>query len=135
MKEVIEIPVLSDVIRKIGVPLSLVTRANGFVFVSGTPPFDVRTGQLVRGDIEAQTEASLKAVKHCLEFAGFSLDKVVMCRAYLRGRRILAYGVRHRDRVVCSACVRRTPWLMWPALEPRRSRGRGFTHPDPRACP
>jgi len=37
MKEVIEIPVLSDVIRKIGVPLSLVTRANGFVFVSGTP--------------------------------------------------------------------------------------------------
>jgi 2-iminobutanoate/2-iminopropanoate deaminase len=82
MKEVIEIPVLSDVIRKIGVPLSLVTRANGFVFVSGTPPFDVRTGQLVRGDIEAQTEASLKAVKHCLEFAGFSLDKVVMCRVY-----------------------------------------------------
>ena len=62
-KEIIEVPVLSDVIRKIGVPLSLVTRANGFVFVSGTPPFDVRTGQLVRGDIEAQTEASLRAVK------------------------------------------------------------------------
>ena len=81
-KEIIEVPVLSDVIRKIGVPLSLVTRANGFVFVSGTPPFDVRTGQLVRGDIEAQTEASLRAVKHCLEFAGSSLEKVVMCRVY-----------------------------------------------------
>ena len=56
-KEVVEVPILSDVIRKIGVPLSLVTRANGFVFVSGTPPFDTKTGQLVRGDIEAQTES------------------------------------------------------------------------------
>ena len=81
-KEVIEVPVLSEVIRKIGVPLSLVTRANGFVFVSGTPPFDTETGQLVRGDIEAQTEASLRAVKHCLESAGTSLDRVVMARVY-----------------------------------------------------
>ena len=81
-KEVIEVPVLSEVIRKIGVPRSLVTRANGFVFVSGTPPFDTKTGQLVRGDIEAQTEASLKAVKHCLESAGSALDRVVMARVY-----------------------------------------------------
>lgn len=81
-KEIIEVPVLSEVIRKIGVPLSLVTRANGFVFVSGTPPFDIKTGQLVRGDMEVQTEASLRAVKHCLECAGTSLDRVVMARVY-----------------------------------------------------
>jgi 2-iminobutanoate/2-iminopropanoate deaminase len=81
-KEVIEIPVLSDAVRKHDVPLSLVTRANGMVFVSGTPPFDIQTGQLVRGDIEAQTDASLRAVKHCLESAGSSLDKVVMARVY-----------------------------------------------------
>lgn len=35
-----------------------------------------------RGDIETQTEASLKALKHCLEAAGSSLDKVVMVRIY-----------------------------------------------------
>jgi 2-iminobutanoate/2-iminopropanoate deaminase len=82
MKEIVEIPVLSESLRQIGVPLSLVTRANGFLFVSGTPPIDTATGKLVRGDIETQTEASLKAVKHCLENAGSSLEKVVMVRVY-----------------------------------------------------
>ena len=62
--------------------IRLATKANGFVFVSGTPPFDLETGKLVRGDIEVQTEASLKAVRHCLESAGSSLDRVVMVRVY-----------------------------------------------------
>lgn len=82
IKEIVEVPVLSEGVRKVGVPLSLVTEANGFVFVSGTPPFDLETGKLVRGDIEVQTEASLKAVRHCLESAGSSLDRVVMVRVY-----------------------------------------------------
>jgi reactive intermediate/imine deaminase len=81
-KEIIEVPVLSESVRKIRVPLSVATKANGFVFVSGTPPFDLETGKLVRGDIEVQTEASLKAVRHCLESAGTSLDRVVMVRVY-----------------------------------------------------
>ena len=81
-KEIIEVPVLSEALRKAGVPLSLVTRANGFVFVSGTPPFDIATGQLVKGDIAAQTDASMRAVKHCLESAGSSLENVVMVRIY-----------------------------------------------------
>jgi 2-iminobutanoate/2-iminopropanoate deaminase len=81
-KEIIEVPVLSETVRKVGVPLSMVTRANGMVYVSGTPPFDLTTGQFVRGDIETQTEASLRALQHCLESAGTSLDKVVMVRVY-----------------------------------------------------
>jgi reactive intermediate/imine deaminase len=81
-KEIIEVPVLSEFVRKAGVPLSLVTRANGLVYVSGMPPLDPATGQLVRGDIETQTEASLKAVKFCLETAGTSLERVVMARVY-----------------------------------------------------
>lgn len=81
-KEITELPVLSQGARDVGFPLSLVTKANGFVFVSGTPPFDLETGKFVRGDIEVQTEASLKAVRHCLESAGTSLDKVVMVRVY-----------------------------------------------------
>ena len=93
-KEVIEVPVLSDTIRKLGVPLSLVTKANGMVFVSGTPPLDVTTGQLVKGDIEAQTEASLRAVKHCLEAAGTSLANVVMTRVYASNAGY--YGVINR---------------------------------------
>ena len=82
IKEIVEVPVLSEGVRKVDVPLSLVTKANGFVFVSGTPPFDLETGKLVRGDIEVQTEAALMAVRHCLESAGSSLDRVVMVRVY-----------------------------------------------------
>ena len=81
-KEIIEVPVLSAAVRALGVPLSLVTKAAGLVFVSGTPPLDILTGKLVKGDIETQTEASLKALKHCLEAAGTSLDNVVMVRIY-----------------------------------------------------
>ncbi|MBZ9989225.1 RidA family protein [Mesorhizobium sp. BH1-1-5] len=68
--------------RSLGLPCSTAVRANGFVFISGTPPVDMVTGEMVRGDIEVQTEASLKALKHCLEAAGTSLDKVVMVRIY-----------------------------------------------------
>ncbi|RNJ46852.1 enamine deaminase RidA [Mesorhizobium erdmanii] len=81
-KEIVEVPVLSAAVRALGVPLSLVTRAAGLVFVSGTPPLDLLTGKLVKGDIETQTEASLKALKHCLEAAGTSLENVVMVRIY-----------------------------------------------------
>ncbi|MER9583986.1 RidA family protein [Mesorhizobium sp. M0276] len=81
-KEIIEVPVLSAAVRALGLPLSLVTRAAGLVFVSGMPPLDIATGRLVKGDIETQTEASLKALKHCLEAAGTSLDNVVMVRIY-----------------------------------------------------
>ncbi|GGJ42650.1 enamine deaminase RidA [Neoroseomonas lacus] len=82
VKEVIEVPVLSAAVRRLGVPLSLVTRANGMVFVSGTPPLDLATGALVKGDIPVQTTASLNAVAHCLAAAGSSLDRAVMVRIY-----------------------------------------------------
>ena len=81
-KEVVEVPILSEGVRKVGVPLSMVTRANGFVFVSGTPPFNMESGGFVKGDIEVQPEACLRALQHCLESAGTSLDKVVMVRIY-----------------------------------------------------
>lgn len=82
MKEIIEVPVLSAAVRKIGVPLSLVTKGAGLVFLSGTPPLDIATGALVRGDIEVQTEASLTALKHCLKSAGTTPENVLMVRIY-----------------------------------------------------
>lgn len=82
-KEIVEVPVVSDAIRKVGVPLSPVVRANGFVFVSGLPGIDLATGRVVDGSIEAQTEASLGALKHALEAAGSSLEKVVKATVYV----------------------------------------------------
>ncbi|MDF1721952.1 MAG: Rid family hydrolase [Minwuia sp.] len=81
-KEVIKHPVLQQMIDKGNVPLSLATRGAGMVFVSGLPPVDLKTGELVRGDIEAQTRASLNAVKAVLGEAGSSLDKVLKCTVF-----------------------------------------------------
>jgi 2-iminobutanoate/2-iminopropanoate deaminase len=58
------------------VPLSPAVRANGFVFVSGTPPIDLATGNFVKGDIARQTEQCLRCLQHVLESAGSSLAKV-----------------------------------------------------------
>ena len=81
-RTVVEIPVISETIRKTGVPLSPVIKANGFVFVSGLPPIELQSGRLAKGDIATQTELSLKAVKHALESAGSSLEKVCKVTIY-----------------------------------------------------
>ena len=77
-----EVPVASAAIRKMGVPLSPVVTAGGFVYVSGMPPLDLETGAIVRGDIAMQTELSLQNVKRALESAGSSLEKVVKVHIY-----------------------------------------------------
>lgn len=82
-KEVVEIPVLSEGVRQLDVPVSLAVRANGFIFLAGIPGFDMKTGEIIGGDIETQTEASLKAVKHILESAGSSLEKIVSATIYV----------------------------------------------------
>jgi reactive intermediate/imine deaminase len=82
-KEIVEVPGISEAIRKIGVPLSPVVRANGFLFVSGLPGIDLKTGKIAGGGMEAQTEASILALKHALESAGSSLDKVVKTTVYV----------------------------------------------------
>jgi reactive intermediate/imine deaminase len=81
-KEIGYIPVLSDMFKTSGVPLSPVVKANGFVFLSGMPPFDTKTGKLVQGDIQTQTRAALEAIKVALESNGSSLAKVVKCTVF-----------------------------------------------------
>lgn len=82
-KEIIRVTPISEALAKGNVPLSPAVKANGFVFVSGLPPLDLKTGELVKGDISAQTELSLENVKATLEAAGSSLDKVVKATIYI----------------------------------------------------
>jgi len=72
----------SAIAQERSIPLSAVTSGNGFVFVSGLPPVDWRTGELVRGDILVQTRQCLQNVEAALETAGSSLDKVLKVTIY-----------------------------------------------------
>ncbi|WP_141575477.1 RidA family protein [Actinomadura sp. WMMA1423] len=82
MRTVITVPVLSDAFAQLGVPLTLVNTAGPAVYVSGLPPYDPGTGELVRGDIATQTDACLRALTACLAAAGATLDDVVNVRIY-----------------------------------------------------
>lgn len=53
------------------------------VFASGQIPLDPETGELVDGEIEAQTERVLANLGAVLEAAGSSLAKVVRTTVYL----------------------------------------------------
>ena len=64
-------------------PYSQAIVANGLVFCSGQIPLDPRDGQLVAGDIVAQTHRVMKNLSAVLEAAGSGLARVVHCRIYL----------------------------------------------------
>ena len=66
-------------------PYSQGVRARGseFLFLSGQIGLDPQTGELVPGDIEAQTERVLRNLEGVLRAAGSSLDQVVKTTIYL----------------------------------------------------
>lgn len=63
-------------------PRSLVTRAGGFVFVSGQIARD-ENGDVIAGDIGAHTRQTLKNVARALAAAGCTLDEVVKATVWL----------------------------------------------------
>src|SRR6202162_4115975 len=65
-------------------PYSQAVVSNGFAFLSGQIPLDPSTGQLIEGDIAAQTQRVLENLKAVLEACGSSLDKVVKTTVYLK---------------------------------------------------
>lgn len=82
-KEIIEIPGLSEGMRVAGIPLSTCVRANGFLYLSGMPPLDLKTGTVLKDlDLVAQTRQCLLGIEHVLKHAGSSLDKIVSMRVY-----------------------------------------------------
>jgi len=65
-------------------PYSQAIRANGFIFISGQVAFDPATGQLIEGDIAAQTDRVLQNLKAIVEAAGSTLDKAVRTTVFLK---------------------------------------------------
>ena len=65
-------------------PYSQAIIAGGLLFVSGQIPIDPATGELVEGDIEAQTEQALKNVVAILKEAKMGPENVVKTTVFLR---------------------------------------------------
>jgi 2-iminobutanoate/2-iminopropanoate deaminase len=57
--------------------------ADRFIFVSGTPGFDLATGKVVSDDFEAQTRQCFENIKVILEEAGSNLGNVVKTTIFM----------------------------------------------------
>ena len=81
-REIIRVEPLSTFLENWKAPTSAVTRAGDTIYVSGFPPFDPDTGEVVDAPIERQTELVLEQMKLCVVTAGSSLGKVLKCNVY-----------------------------------------------------
>ena len=81
-REVIRVEPITSYLERFKAPASAVTRAGNMVFVSGLPPFDPDTGEIVKAGIERQTEIVMEQMRRCLEAAGASLDNVMKCNIF-----------------------------------------------------
>jgi len=81
-RQVIRVEPLSTFLEKLRAPASVATRHGDTIYVSGLPPFDPKTGEVVDAPIERQTEIVLEQLKLCLETAGSSLDNILKCNVY-----------------------------------------------------
>jgi 2-iminobutanoate/2-iminopropanoate deaminase len=76
-------PVFADTAPKAIGPYSHAIIANGFVYCSGQTPTDPATGELVAGDIKAQTHQVMKNLENVLTAAGTDFEHVVKTNIFL----------------------------------------------------
>lgn len=72
----------ADAAKPVG-PYSAALRAGQLLFVSGQVPIDPATGQMIDGDIAAQTRRVLQNVGALLQAAGLSFAHVVRTTVFL----------------------------------------------------
>jgi 2-iminobutanoate/2-iminopropanoate deaminase len=65
-------------------PYAQAVVSNGIAYLSGQIPLDPATGQIVEGDIAAQTARVLENLKAVLAACGSSLDQVLKTTVYLK---------------------------------------------------
>jgi 2-iminobutanoate/2-iminopropanoate deaminase len=65
-------------------PYSQAVVYNGLVYLSGQIPLDPESGQVIEGDIAAQTHRVMRNLKAVLEAAGSSLEHVLKTTVFLK---------------------------------------------------
>jgi 2-iminobutanoate/2-iminopropanoate deaminase len=79
MKEKVNI---KDAPKPIG-PYSQAVLSNNTLFISGQIPLDPYTGELIKGNIEAQTQQVLKNLDAILKEAGMDVNNVVKVSIFI----------------------------------------------------
>ena len=64
-------------------PYSQAVHAGGFLFISGQIPLDPESGEVVNGDVSAQTHRVMRSLGALLEAAGAGFDDVVRTTVFL----------------------------------------------------
>ncbi|MBC7331434.1 MAG: RidA family protein [Synergistetes bacterium] len=65
-------------------PYSQGIKCGNFLFVSGQIAIDPVTGEVIKGDIKAQTRRVLENIKAIVEAAGGTMESIVKTTCYLR---------------------------------------------------
>lgn len=65
-------------------PYSQAVISGGFAFLSGQIALDPATGQIIEGDVAAQTERVLENLKGVLEACGATLESAVRTTVFLK---------------------------------------------------
>lgn len=91
-------------------PYSQAVRTKDLIFVSGQIPIDPATGQLVSGDIRAETRQAMQNLKAILTAAGSSLENIVKTTLYISDMDQFAvinevYAEFFADQPPARACV------------------------------
>jgi 2-iminobutanoate/2-iminopropanoate deaminase len=72
-----------DLSRKVQGPSFNRDEHGDTIYVSGSPPFDPKTGEIFKGAIERQTEIVFDQLKLCVETAGSSLENILKLNVYV----------------------------------------------------
>lgn len=91
-------------------PYSQGVNLGNLIFFSGQIPLNPLTGEMVDGDIKAQTKQSLENVKAILSAAGYSLNNVVKATVFIKNMEDFAlineiYNEYLGDAKPARACV------------------------------
>ena len=64
-------------------PYSVGVWAGDLLYLSGQTPLDPVTGELIKGDVDAQTHRCFDNLESALTDAGLTMDHVIKCNVYL----------------------------------------------------
>ena len=81
-KEVVLLPGL----KKPDSPFNHVVKAGHFLFLTSQLSADLKTGQIIQGDIREQTKRALENIKTLLESCGSNMDNILKAIVYLRNK-------------------------------------------------